>query len=71
MVCKCVSCGDCNGTGTIWVSMSGEYLGNNRCDDFDELESCDECGGSGVIEYCDECTDGFEDYENDCGETAN
>lgn len=55
MACTCTSCPACQGTGDVWYSFGGEYLGNRRCDDLDELEPCDECGGSGVDEYCDEC----------------
>jgi RecJ-like exonuclease len=55
MPCGCVICEECNGTGTVWVSFTGKYLGKNRCDDFDEIEPCESCGGSGVLEYCDEC----------------
>lgn len=45
--CTCVSCGMCGGSGNI------------RFDDpdspFDELETCDECWGSGITEPCDRC----------------
>lgn len=55
MACTCVGCIDCEGTGNVWWSLSGEYLGNTHCDDMDELEHCDECSGTGIIETCDEC----------------
>ena len=53
--CECVSCSACGGTGTVWFSLSGRYLGNKRCDDLDTLEHCEECGGSGIIETCTRC----------------
>jgi hypothetical protein len=55
MTCKCVVCPECEGSGNVWRSFSGKYLGNHRCDDLDELETCEECRGSGVAEICDEC----------------
>lgn len=30
-------------------------MGKYRCDDFDEMMTCDECDGTGVVEICDEC----------------
>lgn len=57
MACTCVRCPECHGRGSVWFSFSGEYLGDHRCDDFDEMEPCEECGGSGVIKTCDECID--------------
>jgi len=53
--CTCTSCEGCGGTGHVWYSFSGEYLGNSRCDDMDELEVCDDCGGSGIFDVCDHC----------------
>jgi len=55
MTCKCVICGECMGNGRVWRSFSGKYLGNNRCDDLDDMESCPDCDGSGITEICDEC----------------
>ena len=68
MSCKCVRCPECRGSGNVWISFSGEYLGSSRCDDLDELEACPECEGSGIIEMCDECRETEEeawldDYE--------
>jgi len=58
MSCSCVNCPSCNGSGTVWFAFDGTYLGNNRCDDMDNLEKCDECGGSGIADdYCDECAE--------------
>ena len=63
MTCKCVTCPECNGTGNVWYSFSGEYKGPNRCDDLDEMDCCQECGGDGLSELCDECRDALEEYE--------
>jgi len=63
MACECVLCGSCGGTGSIWVDFAGRYLGNRRCDDLDQMEPCEDCGGSGVIEVCYECQEAQdEDY---------
>ena len=63
MACECVRCGSCGGTGTIWLDMNGRYLGNHRCGDLDEMDTCEDCGGSGVSETCYECQDSYEDDE--------
>lgn len=53
--CHCVSCGECDGNGRIWLDFSGRYLGNHRRDDLDQMDSCDSCGGSGIVETCSRC----------------
>jgi len=53
--CTCVSCESCGGTGTVWYAVDGTYLGDSRCDDCDNMEACDDCGGSGIESECDEC----------------
>ena len=59
--CTCVRCGECNGSGNVWFTFGRalygghEYLGSRRCDDLDEMETCDECNGSGITEECDRC----------------
>lgn len=65
MSCKCVRCTECGGTGDVWYSAIGEYLGNSRCDDLDELDSggCLDCDGSGILEMCDECREAWEDED--------
>ena len=55
MPCECVVCSECDGSGSIWISFSGKYMGKYRCDDFDEMDTCPECGGEGIVEVCDEC----------------
>lgn len=53
--CRCTRCGECGGSGSIWVDMYGHYLGRRRSDDLDELERCEECDGTGIMEECDLC----------------
>jgi len=60
MKCTCISCPECNGTGTVWFAFDGEYLGSSRCDDIDDLRTCAECEGSGITEMCDYCQDQIE-----------
>jgi hypothetical protein len=62
--CTCVTCGECGGHGTIWLDVSGRYLGNRRCDDCDTMEGCDECHGSGISEMCDACQWAWEEEMN-------
>ena len=52
--CKCVSCSSCGGTGSVWFTFDGKYLGNHRSDDLDELERCEECH-AGIVELCARC----------------
>jgi hypothetical protein len=58
--CSCVSCPECNGTGTVWFSFNGDYLGYSRCDDMDDMQTCMECEGSGIADVCDCCQDRFQ-----------
>lgn len=60
MSCECVICGACGGKGNVWYAfpgpdLGGEYLGDHRCDDLDEMDTCQECGGSGICETCYKC----------------
>lgn len=55
--CRCVRCGDCGGSGSVWYDFRGHFLGNYRTDDLDESEPCDNCGGSGIVEVCQRCQD--------------
>jgi len=65
--CTCVPCGSCGGTGTVWFTFDGKYLGDRRSDDLDKLERCEDCEGSGIAEECDYCVDrrdeDFDPYE--------
>lgn len=53
--CECVSCADCGGSGIVWFSFDGEYLGRRHCDDLDRMEPCDTCYGRGTVETCTRC----------------
>jgi len=53
--CRCRACADCRGSGAVWFDWNGKYLGNSRSDDLDDMETCDSCGGSGIVETCDRC----------------
>jgi len=63
--CTCTRCGACGGSGNVWFAFDGTYPGNSRCDDLDDLETCDECRGSGISAECDYCAfqREIEDYE--------
>lgn len=68
MACECVSCAECGGSGNVWYAfpgpnMGGRYLGNHRCDDLDDMDTCPNCDGRGIVEVCYECQDQYdEDY---------
>lgn len=62
--CSCVSCDECKGSGVIWVAVDGSYLGCRRCDDLDDVETCNECGGIGLTEICQECRDKYDEEMN-------
>lgn len=61
MTCTCVPCSVCGGTGSIWLDFNGRFLGSHRSDDLDEMDVCEDCGGSGIVETCDECLDTRDD----------
>jgi len=61
--CGCIPCSECEGSGTVWISFSGEYLGNNKCDDLDDLETCPACEGTGLSQICDSCREQY--FEED------
>jgi hypothetical protein len=53
----------------VWFAFpgtdrGGKYLGNHRSDDLDELDTCMECDGSGIVETCGECQ-AAEDFDHD------
>ncbi len=50
MACECIYCETCKGTGDVW-----EYEWYE--DGEDELMSCPECRGEGVVFLCDECAE--------------
>ena len=55
MACECISCHDCGGSGHYYVDIGGRYIGQHRIDDLSDMETCEECGGSGISETCCEC----------------
>ena len=63
MSCECVTCPECDGFGSIWISFSGKYMGKYRCDDLDEMDTCPDCGGDGLSFCCYECAQAMEDEE--------
>lgn len=52
--CKCIPCEFCRGSGRLWKGLDGT-LSSYRGDDLDELEDCDQCGGSGIDDECEYC----------------
>lgn len=53
--CICDQCYECDGTGTVWFSCTGENLSSHRSDDMDEPETCQSCHGSGLDAYDPDC----------------
>jgi len=60
MACECITCPECKGSGIVWFAFGGEYLGNHRCDDLNDYESCHQCGGYGLDFLCDECAEAMD-----------
>ncbi len=58
--CTCEPCPECDGSGIVWVSFAGKYLGTSRCDDLDECIDCMYCDGLGTSDCCDYCVDQHE-----------
>jgi DnaJ-class molecular chaperone len=46
--CRCVQCPDCRGLGTVRRYDKSQPSGW-------DLDTCEECRGSGVIEECERC----------------
>ena len=42
-------CPHCEGSGDVWFSIAGEFIGAHHMDDLDHLETCPICDGSGYI----------------------
>ena len=61
--CRCVQCGECGGSGIVWYSFTGEYLGNHRSDDLDDLDTCPECHGLGIDGLCSYCEELLHDED--------
>lgn len=66
--CACVVCAECNGSGNVWYSFDGEYLGKYRCDDLGQIDDCPWCDGSGIEYVCDECAMDEMEAEETVGE---
>ena len=62
MPCNCVYCPVCGGSGSVWFSVSDEYLGSSRRDDLDTMGNCDFCD-NGIVEVCGECLDAMSEDE--------
>ena len=45
--CRCVLCGECNGTGNVRIDDWSQPEGY-------DLDTCDGCRG-GIVEVCDRC----------------
>jgi hypothetical protein len=47
----------CDGTGGYYIDPGGRFQGIHRSDDLSDLETCECCGGTGVIDECSRCMD--------------
>ncbi len=56
--CRCVSCAACHGRGHLYVDLRGRVV-EGGFDDLCDLETCDDCGGSGITEECDACREAW------------
>lgn len=56
--CRCVSCAACQGRGHHYVDLHGHVV--DCFDDLCDLESCEDCGGTGITEECDTCREAWE-----------
>jgi hypothetical protein len=54
----------CEGRGWYHVHMRGRFI-EYAADDLCGMETCDECGGSGIEHECDYCHDQREQDEDD------
>ena len=53
MTCSCVLCVACRGTGQVMVAQDGYPE--------QDLETCSDCGGTGISEKCGACIDKEQD----------
>ena len=60
MVCECIYCYDCKGTGVVWVDDRGRPV-RNHCCNLDNPEPCDECDGTGIAYTCEKCSQEIQD----------
>ncbi len=56
--CHCVPCTICGGSGSIVFDFRGKAI-QQRQDDLDQVEVCDDCGGTGIAEECGACLDAW------------
>ncbi len=62
--CHCVTCALCQGRGSYYVDSRGHVAAFN--DGLFDLESCEDCGGTGIIRECDTCREAWEqDHDED------
>ena len=59
--CECIACSTCQGNGTVWVS--GNDISAYRFDDMGDIETCPDCDGDGLYDYCLKCY--YEDIDED------
>ena len=60
LLCECVFCPHCCGSGQQWFDISGEPIGGRGTDDLNASEPCEECGGRGISEICPRCSESIE-----------
>jgi hypothetical protein len=63
-MCGCVKCAICDGSGFMWRCLNGDLV-KHRIDDMGDLETCQQCRGSGMSEICEEHDESL--YESDYG----
>jgi RecJ-like exonuclease len=64
MACECIRCSACDGTGHYFTDMRGQFASIHRQDDMHNMETCEECRGTGIEEVCYQCQLAMdEDYE--------
>jgi hypothetical protein len=52
--CRCIRCDMCAGQGNCRVDFDGRPT--DGLDDLYNLETCEDCGGSGITDTCDRCS---------------
>ncbi len=63
--CHCVTCATCRGRGFYYIDLGG-IVWTDAHDELCDLETCDDCGGTGISEECDACREAWEqDHDED------